>query len=35
MIFLEYVDRLQQVDTENVAPTAHVLPVQKCIFVKM
>ena len=26
--FLEYVDRLQQVDTENVAPTAHVLPVQ-------
>lgn len=26
--FLEYVDRLQQVDTENVAPTAHVLPIQ-------
>ena len=26
--FLEYEDRLQQVDTENVAPTAHVLPVQ-------
>lgn len=26
--FLEYVDRLQQVDTENVAPTAHVLPLQ-------
>lgn len=26
--FLEYVDRLQQVDTENVMPTAHVLPIQ-------
>ena len=26
--FLEYVDRLQQVDTENVAATAHVLPIQ-------
>ena len=26
--FLEYVDRLQQVDTENVTPTAHVLPIQ-------
>ena len=26
--FLEYVDRLQQVDTEKVMPTAHVLPVQ-------
>ena len=26
--FLEYVDRLQQVDTETVAPTADVLPVQ-------
>lgn len=26
--FLEYVDRLQQVDTENVAPTAHVLPLK-------
>lgn len=26
--FLEYVDILQQVDTENVAPTAHVLPIQ-------
>lgn len=26
--FLEYVDRLQEVDTEKVMPTAHVLPVQ-------
>lgn len=26
--FLEYVDRLQQVNTENVAATAHVLPIQ-------
>lgn len=26
--FLEYVDRLQHVDTENVAPTAHVLPLK-------
>ncbi len=26
--FLEYVDRLQQVDTENVFATAHVLPIQ-------
>ena len=26
--FLEYVNRLQQVDTEEVMPTAHVLPVQ-------
>ena len=33
--FLEYVDRLQQVDTENVAPTAHVIACTKCNFVKM
>lgn len=26
--FLEYVDVLQKVDTENVKPTAHVLPLQ-------
>ena len=26
--FLEYVARLQQMDTENVMPTAHVLPIQ-------
>ncbi|MDQ0203797.1 Asp-tRNA(Asn)/Glu-tRNA(Gln) amidotransferase subunit GatC [Pectinatus haikarae] len=26
--FLEYVDMLQKVDTENVEPTAHVLPLQ-------
>ena len=25
---VDFVNRLQQVDTENVAPTAHVLPVQ-------
>jgi aspartyl-tRNA(Asn)/glutamyl-tRNA(Gln) amidotransferase subunit C len=26
--FLEYVDVLQQVNTENIKPTAHVLPLQ-------
>lgn len=26
--FLEYVDKLKDVDTENVAPTAHVLPLK-------
>lgn len=26
--FLEYVDRLQEVNTDDVKPTAHVLPIQ-------
>lgn len=26
--FLEYVDKLKDVDTENVVPTAHVLPLK-------